>query len=247
MTSREELANRIEGMAGLGVLSHIDGSGQTDLNGKLSEDDKAQIVTALRAPAQRPLDGDDVRWAVNVLLEKIAEKFERWDTFDLFRSEAAATVRGFKHSLAVPAQRPSPITDEMVAAGASAMISADTPDGPAYTTLARACLVAALTSTPAEPAQRAPTKAWKDGRLEPCEMPEFIQSLRRHAGWADQEFATRSDAAAHLGERLDAAADALTALTSTDGCRPWQQEPSDDEKIDRAEDFLSTERCGDRP
>jgi hypothetical protein len=30
------------------------------------------------------------------LLEQIAAKFEAWDTFDLFRSEAAATVRSFK-------------------------------------------------------------------------------------------------------------------------------------------------------
>lgn len=42
----------------------------------------------------------DVRWAVNVLLEKIAEKFEAWDTWDLWRSEAASTVRSFKHDLA---------------------------------------------------------------------------------------------------------------------------------------------------
>jgi hypothetical protein len=39
---------------------------------------------------------EDVRWAVNYLLEQIAAKFEAWDTFDLFRSEAAATVRSFK-------------------------------------------------------------------------------------------------------------------------------------------------------
>lgn len=41
----------------------------------------------------------DIRWAVNVLLEKIAAKFEGWDTMDLWRSDAAATVRGFKHDL----------------------------------------------------------------------------------------------------------------------------------------------------
>jgi len=29
-----------------------------------------------------------------------------WDTFDLFRSEAAATVRSFKHDLAEPAAPP---------------------------------------------------------------------------------------------------------------------------------------------
>lgn len=42
---------------------------------------------------------EDVRWAVNYLLEQIAAKFEAWETFDLFRSEAAATVRSFKHDL----------------------------------------------------------------------------------------------------------------------------------------------------
>lgn len=44
----KELADRIEGMAGLGVLSELDGSGQLDLNGQLSDDEKAQIVAALR-------------------------------------------------------------------------------------------------------------------------------------------------------------------------------------------------------
>jgi hypothetical protein len=50
--------------------------------------------------AQEALDTTDVRWAVNVLLEKIAEKFDAWDTYDLFRSEASSTVRSFKHDLA---------------------------------------------------------------------------------------------------------------------------------------------------
>lgn len=48
--------------------------------------------------AQTP-DHQDVRWAVNVLLEKIAEKFEGWETMDLWRSDAATTVRSFKHAL----------------------------------------------------------------------------------------------------------------------------------------------------
>ncbi len=54
------------------------------------------------APAETPTPGtgeatNDIRWAVNVLLEKIAAKFEAWETFDLFRSEAASIVRSFKH------------------------------------------------------------------------------------------------------------------------------------------------------
>lgn len=59
----------------------------------------AALTSTPAEPAQCVME-PDVRWAVNVLLEKIAEKFEGWDTFDLFRSEAAATVRGFKHDLA---------------------------------------------------------------------------------------------------------------------------------------------------
>lgn len=51
-----------------------------------------------RAPAQCDVQTEDVRWGVNVLLETIAQKFEAWDTYDLWRSDAAATVRGFKHA-----------------------------------------------------------------------------------------------------------------------------------------------------
>jgi hypothetical protein len=72
------------------------------------------IAKIMRAPAQSAVEiqnagneaivpdvsDQDVRWAVNYLLEQIAAKFEVWDTFDLFRSEAAATVRSFKHDLA---------------------------------------------------------------------------------------------------------------------------------------------------
>lgn len=48
----------------------------------------------------------DIPWAVNYLLEQIAAKFEAWETFDLFRSEAAATVRSFKHDLSSSVTRP---------------------------------------------------------------------------------------------------------------------------------------------
>lgn len=41
----------------------------------------------------------DTRWAVNVLLETIAAKFEGLDTWDIWRSDAASLVRGFKHPL----------------------------------------------------------------------------------------------------------------------------------------------------
>lgn len=55
-------------------------------------------------------------------------------------------------------------------------------------------------------------KAWKGGMLIDCSAEEFTQSLRRFAGWADLRFSTRSDAAAHLGERLNAAADEVDRL-----------------------------------
>lgn len=46
-------------------------------------------------------DEADIRWAVNVLLEQIAEKFETHETLDIWRSEAASIVRSFKHDLPV--------------------------------------------------------------------------------------------------------------------------------------------------
>lgn len=57
-------------------------------------------------------------------------------------------------------------------------------------------------------------KSWKDGQLQSCTMAEFIQSLYRYSGWADDRFKFMSDPSAHLGERLKAAADALSALTN---------------------------------
>src|SRR5882724_833204 len=47
-------------------------------------------------------------------------------------------------SASPPEQPAAQLTDEMIKAGAEAMIASDTQDGPAYTTLARACLSAAL-------------------------------------------------------------------------------------------------------
>jgi hypothetical protein len=59
------------------------------------------------------------------------------------------------------------------------------------------------------------TKTWIAGQLKPCTPQEFTQGLRRYAGWADMEFGTRSDPAAHLSERLNAAADFIDALVSS--------------------------------
>lgn len=44
-------------------------------------------------------DETDIRWAVNVLLEKIAAEFEANETLDIWRSDAAALVRKYKHQL----------------------------------------------------------------------------------------------------------------------------------------------------
>lgn len=56
-------------------------------------------------------------------------------------------------------------------------------------------------------------QTWKDGKLKPCTVEEFTQGLRRLAGWADKEFSYKSDPAAHLGERLNAAADLIGSIT----------------------------------
>jgi hypothetical protein len=64
----------------------------------------ADELRGLQNVGSDPLVSDestqDVRWAVNVLLEKIAAKFEALETMDLWRSEAAETVRSFKHDFA---------------------------------------------------------------------------------------------------------------------------------------------------
>lgn len=65
---------------------------------------------------------------------------------------------------------------------------------------------------------------WKDGRLEPCTLAEFIEGLRRYSEWADSQFNVRSDPTAHLGGRLSAAADALEHFGSAAQAAP---EPDD--------------------
>lgn len=60
----------------------------------LSEYERDLIVSALRSTTV-----SDERWAVNVLLEQIAKKFDEWKTWDVWRSDAATLVRGFKHKL----------------------------------------------------------------------------------------------------------------------------------------------------
>ena len=52
-----------------------------------------------RLTAERDVLTQDARWAINVLLETIAKKFDDWSTWDIWKSEAAGTVRSFKHDL----------------------------------------------------------------------------------------------------------------------------------------------------
>lgn len=42
-------------------------------------------------------DEAGIRAAVNILLEKIAARFDEWETWDVWRSEAADLVRSYKH------------------------------------------------------------------------------------------------------------------------------------------------------
>lgn len=66
------------------------------------------LMTLIRLMQPRSgVQTEDVRWGVNVLLETIAQKFEAWDTYDLWRSDAAATVRGFKHAAPSVSSAPS--------------------------------------------------------------------------------------------------------------------------------------------
>ena len=60
-------------------------------------EDSAAEIERLRALLSLPVN--DMRWALNNLLETIAAKFDGWETADIRRSEAASTVRGFKHEL----------------------------------------------------------------------------------------------------------------------------------------------------
>lgn len=60
---------------------------------------QANYEDEMQQAEKEPIASDDVRWAVNVLLEKIAAKFEAHETMDIWRSDAAALVRSFKHQL----------------------------------------------------------------------------------------------------------------------------------------------------
>ncbi len=83
-------------------------------------DDTECVVAQIERDHKARAAGDtaptsDIRWAVNVLLEKIAAKFEANDTMDIWRSDAAATVRSFKHDLSSDAAQPSPVSSDQMA------------------------------------------------------------------------------------------------------------------------------------
>lgn len=70
-----------------------------------------RCIAALSSPPPDRLSEEerDIRWAVNVLLEQIAKKFEAHETLDLWRSDAASIVRSFKHDLAARQPEAEPV------------------------------------------------------------------------------------------------------------------------------------------
>jgi len=90
-------------------------------------------------------------WAIQSAIVTIAahctiltDKHPTGDVADLAGCISEACLELANALAAQPASPLWGITDEMIKAGTEAMIASDTPDGPAYTTLARACLSAAL-------------------------------------------------------------------------------------------------------
>lgn len=65
-----------------------------------------EAAVMIRELSQATAESADIRWAVNVLLENIAVKFEGWDTYDIWRSDAANLVREFKHDLSNAPDKP---------------------------------------------------------------------------------------------------------------------------------------------
>jgi hypothetical protein len=65
---------------------------------RLRQERDAYLGRAIRA---ENAEQRDIRWGVNVLLEKIAKNLESWETMDIWRSDAAMVVRGFKHQTGV--------------------------------------------------------------------------------------------------------------------------------------------------
>lgn len=155
---------------------------------------------------------EDIRWTVNVLLEKIAVKFETWDTMDLWRSDAAQTVRGFKHDLAAPGipaqQQPSDLRYG-IADIVQAFASGD------YHPTRRDCeetadkIVTALASV--SPQERDATAAKLNSSLAKTLMDNvaYIRSIRDAAFDECAQIALAIDRLNALVERKNAIADAI--------------------------------------
>jgi DNA-binding MarR family transcriptional regulator len=91
MTDSEALADRLDAVPG-----YLNPGGEPIVYLSVTESQRDKITSALREVSA---EVTDIRWAVNVLLESIAAKFEANPTFDLWRSDAASLVRSFKHDL----------------------------------------------------------------------------------------------------------------------------------------------------
>lgn len=68
-------------------------------------------------------------------------------------------------------------------------------------------------------------QTWKDGVLVDCNETEFLRALYQQANWAEEEFSTRSDPAAHLGLIMTQAAAAIAELIiqRDDYKRKWEE------------------------
>lgn len=91
MTESEALADRLDAVPG-----YLNPGGEPIVYMAVTESQRDAITSALRESAA---EVTDIRWAVNVLLESIAAKFEAQPEHYVWRSEASSLVRSFKHDL----------------------------------------------------------------------------------------------------------------------------------------------------
>lgn len=73
----------------------------------VTTDDVVRMVEAMKTEhddlrAQVKALSGNIQWSVNVLLEKIAANLEGWPTWDIWRSDAAMVVRGYKNDTTPP-------------------------------------------------------------------------------------------------------------------------------------------------
>lgn len=85
----------------------------TAINGLIFTIERRERQLPAGDAAGAPISATDVRWAVNYLLETIAKEFEANDTWDIWRSDAAALVRSHKHAdVPLPTERDRAIVEE---------------------------------------------------------------------------------------------------------------------------------------